>query len=217
LQLAEMHAGKENFKQAEEVLKKALEVSGGEVNVRERLEDMQLRNQRTQIDIAKKKATEEKTPEAVELYKKLKAELNNMELSVYRTRCDRYPANMGLKYELGLRLQRAKMYKEAIQAFQGARADPQRKGLVLVGLGECFHEIKQHQLAISHFEQAIQELTDRDDEAKKWSLYCAGRLLLAAKDLDKAEKYLSELAGRDFSYKDVAECLDKIRQLRDKG
>ena len=216
LQLAELYASKEGFQQAEETLQKALSISGGEVNVRERLEDMQLRRQKLQLDIARKKRNEQKSPEAVELYNKMKAELNNVEIQVYRSRCERYPANLSLKYELGLRLQRAKMFKEAIQSLQAARTDPQRKGLVLLAMGECFHEIKQDQLAVARFEEAIQEIADKDEDAKKWALYCAGRLLLAMKEFDRADKYLSELAGRDFGYKDVAECLDKLRKLRDK-
>jgi hypothetical protein len=40
---------------------------------------------------------------------------------------------------------------------------------------------------------------------------------LVPPDLDKAEKYLTELASRDFGYKDVSERLDKIRKMRDGG
>ena len=43
LELADMHTGAERFPEAEQVLEKALQVSGGDVAVRERLEDAQLR------------------------------------------------------------------------------------------------------------------------------------------------------------------------------
>jgi tetratricopeptide (TPR) repeat protein len=225
LQLADMYSAKEQYKEAEEVLTRALEVSGGEVNVRERLEDTQLRYQRGQIDIAKKRAAEEKTPEAVELYRKMKAELNHLELQVYRNRCERYPTNLGLKFQLGVRLKTAEMYNEAIKAFQEARNDPQRKGEVLLSLGECFQQIKQYKLALTNYEQAIEEISERDQEMKNLALYRAGWLCLrlaeklpgGSAELDKADKYLTELAGRDFGYKDVAECLDKVRDLRDKA
>ncbi len=35
------------------------------------------------------------------------------------------------------------------------------------------------------------------------------------KDLDKAEKYLSELANLDYGYKDVSKWLDKLAELRE--
>jgi hypothetical protein len=35
--------------------------------------------------------------------------------------------------------------------------------------------------------------------------------------LEKAEKYLTELAGLDYGYKDVAERLDKLAEIRNKG
>ena len=55
-------------------LAKALQVSGGDVNIRERLEDVQLRRGRQQLMIAEKKAQSEKTEEALALYKTMKAD-----------------------------------------------------------------------------------------------------------------------------------------------
>ena len=217
LQLAELHNRNERFDKAEEVLNAALEASGGEVNVRERLEDTQLRRQRIAVEVARKKAGDEKTAEAVELYKKMKAELNNLELQIYRNRCERYPTNLQFKYELGLRLQNAKMFNEAIKSYQEARNDPQKKGQVLLALGECFQHIEQYKLAMSNYEQAIEEISDREEDVKKLALYRAAVLAMGLKDFEKAEKYLTDLAGMEFGYKDVAERLDKIRHLRDKG
>jgi tetratricopeptide (TPR) repeat protein len=225
LQLAEMHFRNERFDQAEEVLTRALEVSGGEINVRERLEDVQLRRQKNALEIARKKATEEKSGEAVELYKNLKTELNNLEMQIYRSRSERYPTNLQLKFELANRLQTAKMYPEAIKVYQEARSDPQKKGLVMLNLGECFQQIKQYKLAMSNYEQAIEEIADREEDAKKLALYRAGVLAMGLYEmeksdrslLDKADRCFTELAGREYGYKDVAERLDKIRQLRDKG
>ena len=71
---------------------------------------------------------------------------------------------------------------------------------------------------------------DREIYQRKLALYRAGKLGLglaekyrAAKDtqakpeLDRAEKYLQELAGLEFGYKDVPQLLDKISQISDKG
>ena len=46
------------------------------------------------------------------------------------------------------------------------------------------------------------------------ALYRAGKLAMGLKDLATAEQYLTELAGLDFGYRDIAECLDKLNRLR---
>jgi tetratricopeptide (TPR) repeat protein len=214
LELADIFSREEKYDEAIELLTQALSVSGGAISVRERLEDAQLRKLREQVSIAEKRAAELRTEEAVTLYKKYKAELNNMELEVYRNRCERYPNQIGLKYELGIRLQRAGLIDEAIKALQEARNDPQRKGEVLLALGECFHAKKLFKLAMNHYEQALEEISDRKEELKKRAFYRAGKLALGLKDFDKAEKLLNELASRDYSYLDVAELLDKVRVQR---
>lgn len=215
VQLADLHLSNERFKEAEEVMNRALEASGGDVNIRERLEDIQLRSQREQLAIAEKKARAEKTPESVELYKKMKASLNSTELNVFQSRSERYPTHLGYKYEVGLRLQRFGKFKEAIPYFQAALGDTGRKGLVMLALGECFQQIKQHKLAISNYEGAAEAIPERDLDQKKLALYRTGVLAMGLKDLDKAEKYLTDLAGIDFAYKDVSDRLDKISQLRE--
>lgn len=215
--LAELHLRNERFEEAEAAYQRALEVAAGDVMLREALEDVQLRRAHQQLAIAEKKAREERTETANELYKKMKLELNRRELEVFGARVERYPANPGLRYELALRLKRAENFNEAIKLFQEARGDSKRKASVYLELGECFHMIKQYKLAMSNYEQAIQEVADRDPELRKLALYRAGVLASGLKDWDKAESYLTELAGLDFGYKDVSVRLDKLAQDRDKG
>ena len=217
VQLAELHQSNEDFAQAEEVLNRALEASGGELAIRERLEDVQIRRKRQQVNQAKSRAASEKTSEAVELYRKLVSDLNRFEIELYTARSDRYPNNLAHRFELGVRLKRAEMYREAIKPLQAAREEPRLKGEVLLNLGECFQQIKQYKLAMSNYEAAVGAISDRSSDSKKLALYRAGCLAMALKDLDRAEEYLTELAGMEFDFKDVAERLDKISQLRDKG
>jgi tetratricopeptide (TPR) repeat protein len=80
-------------------------------------------------------------------------------------------------------------------------------------LGVCFQQIKQPRLAMRHYEEAVQEIPDREEDAKKQALYYAGRLALGLKDRDTANKHLTTLAQLDFGYKDVAALLDKVEQL----
>ena len=68
---------------------------------------------------------------------------------------------------------------------------------------------------MTNYEQAVEAQDGGDKDVQKLALYRAGKLALGLRDLDPAEKYLTELAGLDYGYKDVAECLDKVTRLRD--
>jgi uncharacterized protein HemY len=230
VELADLHTREERYKEAEEVLNRALSVSGGDVMVRERLEDAKLRTSRQQLTIAEKRAAKEATPEAVDLVKRMRAELNSVETEIYRTRCDRYPNNPGLKFELGLRLKRAGQYGEAIKCLQAATDDAKRKAKTHMELGECFQQIKQYKLAMTNYEASLEAVSPREVDERKLALYRAGKLALglaekylASKDsqakdeFERAEKYLNELAGLEFGYKDVPQLLDKISKIGHKA
>ncbi len=230
VELADLHTRDERYKEAEEVLNRALSVSGGDVMVRERLEDAKLRTSRQQLTIAEKRAAKEATPEAVDLVKRMRAELNSVETEIYRTRCDRYPNNPGLKFELGLRLKRAGQYGEAIKCLQAATDDAKRKAKTHMELGECFQQIKQYKLAMTNYEASLEAVSPREVDERKLALYRAGKLALglaekylASKDsqakdeFERAEKYLNELAGLEFGYKDVPQLLDKISKIGHKA
>jgi len=213
-ELAQIYINRDDYKEAEAVYAKALEISGGEVEVQERWEDVQLRRLRQEL-MEVKKRRDNGEPGADEQYQRLRKELNDRELEVYKNRCERYPNNLTFKYELGLRYQIGGQINEAIKQFQIARNDPRRKGVCMLSLGQCFQQIKQYRLAMSHYEAAIEEIPDRDAENKKRALYQAGKLAFALSDLDAAEKHLSALAGLDFSYRDVSTLLDKIAAARE--
>ncbi len=217
VELAELHARENRFTEAERICRVGLEASGGDLKLRELYEDMSLRHARHQVQIAEQRANDDHSDEAQTLYLRMRQELNRREIEIFRTRAERYPAISTWKYELGTRLKRAQNYSEAIKVFQDARNDPKRRGQVLLELGECFQQIKQYKLAMDHYKQAVEALADREADTKKKALYRAGVLAMGLDDLDAAEKYLTDLAGMEFAYRDVAERLDKIAQVRHKG
>lgn len=92
-----------------------------------------------------------------------------------------------------------------------------RKGAVALELGECFQKIKQYPLAMRNYVTAVESLTDRELDLRKRALYRAGVLAAGMADADAAQKYLSILAGLDYGYRDVAQRLDKLSSLKDKG
>ena len=49
----------------------------------------------------------------------------------------------------------------------------------------------------------------------KRALYRAGRLALDMDNLDAADEHLGKLAGLEYTYRDVAQLLDKVREKRE--
>lgn len=221
LKFAEYYAGQNKLEEAEQTLTRALEASGGDVNIRERLEDMQLRRLRDNVGVAEKRFRTEKSEEAKNLYGKFRGELLQRELEIYAARAERYPTNLGFKYEVGTRLKKTGKPREAIPYLQQALGDNRRKGEVLLLLGECFQSLKplQAKLAMNNYMAAVEAISDMEIDLKKMALYRTGVMALFQKDLERAESYLTTLAGMDFAYSgssgSVSDLLDKIAKLRD--
>ena len=217
LDLADLLERDARLPEAEQMLAKALAVSGNELRVREHVEDRQVRWARNKLMVAERRAQEEDTPENKATAEKLRAALLKQELQVYTARSERYPENLTWKYELAMRLKALGKYDEAIRLFQTVLQDARRKGVVSLELGECFQKIKQYQLAMQNYRTAVEVLTDREPDLQKRALYRAGVLASGLDDLDAARKHLTTLAGLDFGYRDVAQRLDKLGFVKDKG
>ena len=216
-ELSQIYLNRDDFKKAAKVLTRAYEVSEKDIEIRELLEDAQLRALRKDLMELDKSRKTTGSKEDDKRFDELKREFNEKALLFAKNRSDRYPNNLAFKFELGQRYQNVGKYDDAIKQYQAAQSDPRRKGVCMLALGQCFETIKQHRLALNHYEMAIAEIPDRDAKNKKYSLYLAGKLSLAIKDLDRAEKLLTVLAELDFSYRDVSQVLDKIGQLRQNG
>ena len=216
VELAELFAAQNRLRETTEMLTRALAASGGgDLLIRERLEDAHLRRAHQQVEIAQRRAEQEKTDEAADLARRMVAQANQAELEVYAARAARNPGNLLLQFELGLRCKRAGKFKEAIQAFQAARDDARHKAVVQLQLGESFQHIRQFRLALTSYEAAIEAADSMQLDTKKLALYRAGVLAAELGDRDRAEKHLTQLAAIDFGYKDVADRLDKLAALRD--
>ncbi len=212
--LADEYLRDDRLRDAERVLTKALSVSSGDLDTRERLEETRLRRVHQQAAVADRRAKAEATPETAELAKRMHAQANQAELEVFAARAARNPSNLQYQFELGLRLKRAGKYREAIQAFQVARDDAKRLADAQLHLGECFQKIEQFRLAMSSYEAAVAAAPEANSELQKLARYRAGVLATGLGELDKAEKHLTELAAADFGYRDVADRLDKLAQMR---
>ncbi|NLX99851.1 MAG: hypothetical protein GXY83_27455 [Rhodopirellula sp.] len=214
VELANLYLGEKQYQQAEETLRKAHEVSGGNADILEKLEDAQVTGMRYQLTVLRKQAEETKDKQIATQHNKLRGQIKTKELEIYQHRCERYPNNLTFRYELGRRYQQLGRYKEAIVEFQQAKNDPRLKGVCNLYLGQSFQEINQNRLALSHYESAVDDITDHHSDDRKAALYLAGKLAVTMDNLDAASRYLTTLAEMDFAYKDVSDLLDEIDRKR---
>ena len=214
-ELAGLFMRADDLKPAEEILTKAREEFPDDLDILEKLEDIQMRNLREMVARTENEAKETGTDEAKKRHKVARAKLALKETEHYEHLVERYPSNTSYRLKLGQRYQKLGKWNEAIKEFQQARNDPKNHGLCQLELGKCFQQIKQYKLASDHYANAVREITDQDEANKKEALYHAAKLELGLKNYDTSEQYATTLAAMDFGYKDVSALLDKIAKNRE--
>ncbi len=217
LKLAELHTTERRFQDAEKVLTRAIEAVGTSLQLQTAMEEARIGSARARVSIAEKRAAREKTDEPDELVAKLRDELNRLELSVYQTRCQRFPENKRIHYDLGLRLRRAGNYLEAIKSYDEARHDPQCVVAATLEMGECWQQLKQYSKALKCYQVAIEKSSELDGDRRKMALYRGAVLAAAAKKTAAARQWFSDLLAIDPHFKDAATRLDKLSPIGEDG
>ncbi len=198
--------------EAHETMLKALELSGNDANIREKVEDLELLLFQHNLEVAKEKANESGDPEERKQVAELVNELRQRKIEVLGSREQRYPANMNIKYELAQLFMQLQKWPQAIPLLQRASQDPRLKVKALVALGKSFMYDKKLPLAKGQFERAIPDLDPNADpetfiECHYWLARCAEVL----KDKAIAEKHFGEVLVVDYNYKDARERLEKLQ------
>ena len=194
------------------MFQKALELSGGDPNIREQLEDVELDLMRKSVEIAKASAA--KTPddkEADSMAKAQAVELVKREVECYRTRVERHPQDLKLKFTLAERFFKLKMYSPAIPLLQAAVQDHRMEGAALLLLAKCFIQEKKGVLARKQLEKAVPKLNAQEHrDSFLEAHYYLGRLCEEAKEPDKAGEHYSDVLAVDYEYKDALKRLEGL-------
>ena len=217
LELANLLVEDGRIGDAEQVVNRGLSASGGDIVVREALEDIQMKRARAQLAVAERRAVEDQADESQQLAADMKAEVLQREVEILDARCQRYPEDIRLKFELGARLKRMGKYEQAVSALELALTDERLQAAAQVELGECHQHLKDYQAAMQAYRASIQAAGQTQADVAALALYRAGVLAMGLKDLNNAEKYLKQLDQIDSNYKDVKSRLDKIAAIRENG
>lgn len=125
----------------------------------------------------------------------------------------RYPNDLQFRYELGYQYYLRQRYTEAIEEFQLAQRNPQRRTRALYYLALCFTEKGQPDIAFEQLQKAASELTLMD-ETKKDVVYQMG--LLAEKMGRQAEAvaFFKEIYSVDIKYRDIDQRISSSYQKK---
>lgn len=126
-----------------------------------------------------------------------------------QARVQRYPNDLQIKYEFGVLLFERGMINEAIQQFQKAQQNPQRRIRSFYYLALCFKQKNQFDIAAEQLEKAASELSVMDD-TKKDVVYELGALYEAMGQVPKAAALYKEIYAVDFGYRDIAAKIESI-------
>ena len=209
--LADLHIKEARYPEAEQVLTKALQTAGNDLQLQEKLEDTMILRAKAQLKIAESRAKEKQTETAKELASEMRHNLYRLELDIYNTRCQRFPDDLQVKYELAVRLKKLGNYDEAIEQFREARNENSVKTSATIDMGECLQHLKQYSKALQCYQRAVASANKASEaELKKIALYRAGVLASGLKQADVAKTHLGELLKLDPGYKDAKSRLDKL-------
>jgi tetratricopeptide (TPR) repeat protein len=128
------------------------------------------------------------------------------------SRVKRYPNDLQLKFDYGQHLFENERYTEAIQQFQLAQRNPQRRVRSLFYLGLSFKQKGQFDIALQQLETANTELTVMD-ETKKEILYELGALCEAMGDAERAVQFFKKIYAVDIGYRDVAVKIEETYRI----
>jgi tetratricopeptide (TPR) repeat protein len=210
LQIARVYRRADQLEQAHAVLKEGLGPTGQAFDLTMEIADLEIEPFRRNLAITEEKLkTDSEDPELRRLRIHLRKEINTRELEVFRQKADRYPTELGYRYEVGLRLLRAGQIDEAIHELQTARADPRFRWQSLLYLGHCFKARNNWRLAERNFEEALQNLPAAETATRKDLLFALAEGHAEAGNLARAVDVANELANLDFSYRNISQLLDQ--------
>jgi tetratricopeptide (TPR) repeat protein len=142
------------------------------------------------------------TPDYAEKSAQIKAERDNYILSEIRQRAERYPGDLGIRFELAEQLFKAGRISEAMREFQKAQANPHKRIQSLAYLGQCFAGLGMYDMAASQLQAALKEKPVFDDEKKEMT-YALASVLQKMGKLDEADELYKQIFQVDMGFKDV--------------
>jgi tetratricopeptide (TPR) repeat protein len=146
-------------------------------------------------------------PEQAQQLTQLQAQRQEYQLSECKSRVERYPTDLQIRFDLGVLLFQAGKISEAMAEFQKAQNNPQRRLSAMSYLAQCFARRGMNDMAARRLQEALKEKVGFDDERKDL-LYALGCVLEKMGKKDEAIEQFKAIYEEDIGYKDVAAKVD---------
>jgi tetratricopeptide (TPR) repeat protein len=124
-------------------------------------------------------------------------------------RVEKFSNDTQLRYDLAIVYFELNEVDKALEQFQLAQRNPQRRVSSKVFLGRCFHIKKHYDMGVEQFTDALKEMLVMDNE-KMEALYYFGNLYEDMGNADEALKCYKEIYSSNVNYRDVKERIDKF-------
>ncbi|MGY8768782.1 MAG: tetratricopeptide repeat protein [Pirellulales bacterium] len=204
------------YHEADLVIKKAAAVIGNTPQLIEKQEAVRIARAKHRYLVADKQAKAEETDEARKLADDTKSELYRTELEIYGKRAERFPEDITIRYEYGVRLKRVGNLEEAIATFDEViEADKKLAPIAMLAKGESLQATKRYKTALECYRNALSLSGIMSSDHQKMLLYRTGVLALALTNLPVAEETLGRLIKLDPNYRDIQSRVDKLNKMRE--
>ncbi|HTD66297.1 MAG TPA: tetratricopeptide repeat protein [Candidatus Limnocylindria bacterium] len=201
--IAELYAQKKDFDRALEYLDRIRATEGGT--------DPSLEKNIAEINMKKFEHLKSQLDTGAADYDQRAAEIDAQkiafQLEACRQRAEKYPTDLQIRFELGQLYFNAGKISEAIQEFQKAQNNPQRRLAAVMYLGRCFGKRGMNDMAARKFQDALKEKLTFDDE-KKEMLYELGSVFEKMNKPEEAIEQFKQIYENDSSYRDVGAKVD---------
>jgi tetratricopeptide (TPR) repeat protein len=201
--LAELYTQKNQFDRALELYGriKSSEM-GSDANLDRAIMETTVRQFDSQI-----KQLDPTAPDHEEHVARITAEKLNYQMAECQKRVEKYPTDMGIRFEMGVLYFQAGKIGEATAEFQKAQSNPHKRISAMNYLAQCFSKRKMYDMAARKFQEAIKEKPGVDEE-KKDLIYNLGCVLESMGKKEEAIEQFKIIYEMDVGYRDVGAKVD---------
>jgi tetratricopeptide (TPR) repeat protein len=207
--IAELYTQKKDFDRALSYFERIRATEGGaDPSLEKAIADTTLKkfeHQKVQLDTA--------APDYEQKLAEVDVQKATFQLEECRKRAEKYPTDLQIRFELGQLYFNTGKISEAIQEFQKAQNNPQRRLASIMYLGRCFAKRGMNDLAARKIQEALKEKLNFDDE-KKEMLYELGCVFEKMNKPDEAIEQFKQIYESDIGYRDVAAKVDAYYAAR---
>lgn len=182
--------------------------------------DIRLRQERRKLRAMRDRAAESGSPEDQQKFEQGRKALLQAEIREYAERCERYPTDLSLRFELGRRRYEAGDFEDAIAALQEAQGDSRLRSKSQHLIGLCFVNQEWFDEAVDSLRSAVESYEIKDDETHLGMRYDLMTTLESMarenRDIDaanEAAEHAKHIALRQLSFREVRTHRESIRDL----